>query len=111
MTYLLASVPGIEQGPEFEARANDELFARFPIVSICSFNGARATKSVLDDVLATHPILLSNGVPLVNSHYRPWPQLGRQKSPLRAVDDAERAKHRPKSASSELPMHADARHD
>jgi hypothetical protein len=70
MTYLLADVPGIEKGPEFEARANDEVFAQFPFVCICSFNGARDVSGVLADVLETHPILLSNGIPLVNPYFR-----------------------------------------
>lgn len=71
MTYLLADVPGIERGPEFEARANAEVFARHPFVCICSFNGNRGSSAVLEDVLATHPILMANGLPLVNPYYRP----------------------------------------
>jgi hypothetical protein len=72
MTYLLANVPGIERGPELESRANQEIFAEYPFVCICSFNGARNHGSCLEDVLATHPILISRGVPLANPHYRPW---------------------------------------
>lgn len=72
MTYLLAHVPGIEHGPEFEARANEEVFARFPFVCICSFNGARDQSEMLTDVLETHPILIANGIPLQNPYYRPW---------------------------------------
>jgi len=73
MTYLLAQVPGIERAVEFEARANDEIFAQYPFVCICSFNAARATSNhVISDVLATHPILISAGTPLLNPHYKPW---------------------------------------
>jgi hypothetical protein len=72
MTYLLAKVPGIEHGPEFEARANEEVFAKFPFVCICSFNGARDQSEILTDVLETHPILIANGIPLQNPYYRPW---------------------------------------
>ncbi|MBV8760739.1 MAG: MEDS domain-containing protein [Deltaproteobacteria bacterium] len=73
MTYLLADVPGIERAVEFEARANDEVFAQYPFVCICSFNATRATSSkVISDVLATHPILISAGTPLLNPHYKPW---------------------------------------
>ena len=76
MTYLLADVPGIEAGIEFESRANDEVFAQFPFVCICSFNAARATsEAIISDVLATHPILIAAGSPLLNPHYRPWSQL------------------------------------
>lgn len=72
MTYLLADVPGIEHGPTFEARANDDVFARFPFVCVCSFNAARATQAgIVADVLATHPIVISGGMPLRNPHYRP----------------------------------------
>ena len=78
MTYLLANVPGIEQGVEFESRANDEVFAKFPFVCICSFNAARATEEkVISDVFATHPIVISAGSPLLNPHYRPWAELKR----------------------------------
>jgi hypothetical protein len=80
MTYLLADVPGMERGPEFESRANEEVFARFPFVCICSFNGERGTTQVLEDVLATHPILLSKGLPLVNPYYRPWSELALKRS-------------------------------
>lgn len=73
MTYLLAPVPGMEHGPEFEARANDEVFARFPFVCVCSFNGSRDVNNLLDDVLQSHPVLISNGIPLRNPLYRPWP--------------------------------------
>lgn len=83
MTYLLADVPGIEAGPEFESRANDEVFAQFPFVCICSFNGGRGSSEVLDDVLRTHPVLISNGVPLVNPHYRPWESLQNEKGSRR----------------------------
>ena len=73
MTYLLAQVPGIERGVEFEARANDEIFAQYPFVCICSFNASRATSNhIISDVLATHPILISAGTPLLNPHYKPW---------------------------------------
>jgi hypothetical protein len=75
MTYLLADVPGIERGPEFESRANEEVFARFPFVCICSFNGNRDKGGALEAVLATHPILISGGLPLENPHYRSWEQL------------------------------------
>lgn len=76
MTYLLADVPGIAHGVEFESRANDEVFAEYPFVCICSFNAGRATsEAVISDVLATHPILISAGSPLLNPHYRPWSQL------------------------------------
>lgn len=76
MTYLLADVPGIEAGIEFESRANDEVFAQFPFVCICSFNAARATsEAIISDVLATHPIVIAGGSPLLNPHYRPWAQL------------------------------------
>jgi len=70
MTYLLADVPGIEAGREFEARANSEIFACYPFTCICSFNADRAiTGDIIADVLATHPILISSGVPLVNPRY------------------------------------------
>jgi chemotaxis family two-component system sensor kinase Cph1 len=72
MTYLLAQVPGMERGAEFEARANAEVFARFPFVCICSFNATRDVPHVLEDVLRTHPVLISNGMPLFNPYYRPW---------------------------------------
>jgi hypothetical protein len=72
MTYLLYDVPGIEQGPEFESRSNDEVFARFPFVCVCSFNGARDVSSVLGNVLETHPIVLAGGIPMVNPYYKPW---------------------------------------
>ncbi|MFL5318580.1 MAG: MEDS domain-containing protein [Myxococcaceae bacterium] len=87
MTYLLANVPGIERGPEFEARANEEVFAKFPFVCICSFNGARDVNNMLAEVLATHPVLISNGIPLTNPYYRPWPELASEKATvkLRAV--------------------------
>lgn len=76
MTYLLADVPGIEGGAEFEARANEEVFAQFPFVCICSFNGAREDSTdVLADVLSTHPLLFSDGIPLINPHYRPFGEL------------------------------------
>lgn len=75
MTYLLADVPGMERGAEFEARANEEVFAKFPFVCICSFNGNRDDGRALKDVLATHPVLLSNGLPLVNPYYRAWKDL------------------------------------
>lgn len=76
MTYLLADVPGIERGIEFESRANDEVFAQYPFVCICSFNASRAVGSeIIGDVLATHPIVISGGVPLRNPHYRTWSQL------------------------------------
>jgi len=72
MTYLLADVPGIEHGREFEDRANDEIFGRYPFTCICSFNADRATTGhVIADVLATHPILISSGIPLVNPRYHP----------------------------------------
>jgi hypothetical protein len=74
MTYLLANVPGIEHGPEFESRANDEIFAKFPFVCICSFNGNRDKGRALETVLATHPILIAGGIPLENPHYRAWPE-------------------------------------
>lgn len=71
MTYLLADVPGIERGREFEARASSEIFARYPFTCICSFNADRATANdVIADVLATHPILISAGIPLVNPRYQ-----------------------------------------
>ena len=71
MTYLLADVPGIEHGPTFEARANDDVFAQYPFVCVCSFNANRATQTrIITDVLATHPIVISGGVPLLNPHYR-----------------------------------------
>ena len=71
MTYLLADVPGIERGREFEARANSEIFARYPFTCICSFNADRATSNeVIADVLATHPIVTSAGIPLVNPRYQ-----------------------------------------
>ena len=73
MTYLLADVPGIERAVEFEARANHEIFEQYPFVCICSFNASRATSSqIISDVLATHPILISAGTPLLNPHYKPW---------------------------------------
>ena len=78
MTYLLADVPGIERGPEFESRANEEVFAQFPFVCICSFNGTRDANGLLEDVLATHPILISDGIPLANPHYRPWSELAKR---------------------------------
>lgn len=72
MTYLLADVEGIERGVELEARANDEIFARYPFVCVCSFNGAREVHDVMADVMQTHPVLLRDGVPLANPYYRPW---------------------------------------
>jgi hypothetical protein len=76
MTYLLANVAGIERGVEFESRANDEVFAKYPFVCICSFNAACTTnEQIIADVLATHPILISAGSPLLNPHYRPWSRL------------------------------------
>jgi hypothetical protein len=70
MTYLLADVPGMDRGPEFEARANEEVFAKFPFVCICSFNGNRAVPGVLEEVLKSHPVLISNGIPLLNPYFR-----------------------------------------
>jgi hypothetical protein len=84
MTYLLADVPGIEDGPQFESRANDEIFAKFPFVCICSFNGNREKGGALEAVLATHPILISGGLPLANPHYRPWEELA-STSPVAAT--------------------------
>jgi hypothetical protein len=72
MTYLLADGPGIERGPELEARLTEEVFARFPFVCLCSFNGARDTNAILQRVLETHPILMSGGIPLANPYYRAW---------------------------------------
>ncbi len=81
MTYLLADVPGIERGAEFEARANEEIFSEHPFVCICSFNAAREDPSeVITDVLATHPVLIASGIPLVNPHYRSWELLAADRS-------------------------------
>jgi hypothetical protein len=75
MTYLLADVAGIERGAEFESRANEEVFARFPFACVCTFNGNLNAGGVIEDVLRTHPVLLSRGIPLVNPWYQPWQKL------------------------------------
>jgi hypothetical protein len=75
MNYLTANVPGIERGLEFEARANDEVFARYPFVCICSFDGSTDQRDFLSDILRTHPVLVVGGVPVGNPAYRSWKDL------------------------------------
>jgi len=93
MTYLLAKVPGIERGPEFESRANEEVFAKLPFVCVCSFNTARDLSNTLVDVLRTHPVLIHDGVPLANPYYRAWAELrtepGRLTRRTRRTSDAQ----------------------
>ena len=75
MTYLLAEAPGIDRGIEFESRANDEVFAKYPFVCVCSFNAARDVNDLVGDVLRTHPVLVRDGLPIENPYYRPWHEL------------------------------------
>lgn len=69
MTYLLRNVPGIERGVEFESRVNDEVFAKEPVVCICTFNQTRDDGQVLLDVLRTHQVLIEEGAAWENPGY------------------------------------------
>ena len=71
MTYLLADVPGIERGAEFEARVNAELFSEHPFSCLRAFNGNLGVGGALAEVLRSHPVLLSRGLPLLNPWYEP----------------------------------------
>lgn len=75
ISYLLSGVPGMEDGPVFDARANDEVFARHDFICICAFNASQGANHVVEDMLATHPLIFVRGLPLSNPHYQPWKQL------------------------------------
>lgn len=74
MTYLLAEVPGIERGPELEARVRDALRG-LPFVRICAFDAGGEINDRLADVLRDHPMVLGEGGALRNPYYRPWNEL------------------------------------
>jgi hypothetical protein len=82
LSYLLAKVPGMEDGPAFEARANDEVFERYPFVCICAYNASRGTTEVVEDIFATHPVVFVRGLPLNNPYFKPWKQLSAEGAQL-----------------------------
>ncbi len=74
MSYLLADVPAIERGLEFEARVGEALRG-LPFVRICTFDGAREISDRLADLLRMHPTVIGEGGLLLNPYYRPWNEL------------------------------------
>lgn len=75
LAYLLANVPGMEDGLTFESRANEEIFERYPFMCICSYNASLGQNEIVEDLLATHPVVFVRGLPLANPYYRPWKEL------------------------------------
>jgi hypothetical protein len=74
MTYLLASVPGIERGLELEARLAEALRG-LAVVRICAFDAGGPISDRLADVLRDYPMVIGEGGSLWNPYYRPWNEL------------------------------------
>lgn len=75
ISYVLSGVPGIEDFMIFDARANDEIFPRYPFICICAYNAAKGVNDLVEDMFGTHLLVFVRGIPLANPYYRPWKEI------------------------------------
>lgn len=68
MTWILKKQPGWEQHLEYEAKLNLKL-PKMRAIAICQYNRAKFSTEALLNILATHPLVLLNGLVFRNPHY------------------------------------------
>jgi hypothetical protein len=65
---------GLADGPspeQLERTLREELLRPRQVLCLYAFNAAGDVPPVLGEALGMHPVLLSNGIPLLNPYYRP----------------------------------------
>lgn len=68
--WMLGDTPGVEQGCAYEAQVNT-IMANHPWIAMCTYDRARFPGELLQQVIMTHPLIISDGRLCDNPHYLP----------------------------------------
>jgi PAS domain S-box-containing protein len=71
MSWALRGIPGSEKLIEYEAKLNEEVFHRYPVLAICQYDKTKFSPSIIKSIIMTHPYIIWGNRIYENFYYVP----------------------------------------